>query len=564
MKSRWKVLLISALAITFVVASVFAVGAQENVREETVVYTGVSWAPPNNWNPLYHNPQAGTVGLMYEPLFHFNPHSGEWTPWLAKEEGEWIEDDVFAVKLREEPTFHDGEPITAEDVKFTFDIANEVSLYYSPIWNYLDEVVAVSETEVEFRFDRPNYQQFETYLYNQPIVPKHIFENVPKDELANFSNKDGVGSGPFTIGEALEDRMIWERVDNWWGNDIHGKPAPRFIEDVLVYGNNIALGMLLQGELDVSNNFLPGTPGIVNNPGYSVSTYYDEAPYHLSGNTGLLYLNTTKPELSDRRVRRAIAFALDTEEIIQRTYKGAARQTDSSGLFGAWAEYKSEEAIEEYGFEYNPTHAKALLDDAGYVDADNDGWREMPNGDDILLQLQVPAGWSDWENIMNVVGEHLAEIGINTEPNFTDQTVYNNAIWNADFDIVFNDYQTQISSTPYTYFQAVATDDIDGEQATNGNFGRYDNEKVFDLITEFNMTPPETEESMEIAAEIQKILMRDMPAIPIMLDPIYSQNLETHWTNWPSKNNPTGVAVGWAGLWQMGGLEAILNLEPAE
>jgi len=563
MKKHWKALFIFTLVLAFIFGTVFAVGAQ-TAREETVIYTGVSWAPPNNWNPLYHNPQAGTVGLMYEPLFHFNPHTGEWTPWLAEKEGEWIEDDVFSVTLREEPRFHDGEPVTAEDVKFTFDIANEVSLFYSPIWNYLGEVVAVNDRVVEFHFDKPNYQQWETYLYNQPIVPKHIFKDIPKDEIANFSNKDGVGSGPFTIGQALEDRMIWERVDNWWGNDIHGKPAPRYIEDVLVYGNNIALGMLLQGELDVSNNFLPGTPSIVNNPGYNVSTYYDEAPFHLSGNTGLLYLNTTKPELSDRRVRRAIAYALDTEEIIERTYSGAAKQTDPSGLFGAWAEYKSEEAIEEYGFEYSPTHAKALLDDAGYVDKDGDGWREMPNGDDILLQLQVPAGWSDWENIMNVVGEHLAEVGINTEPNFTDQTVYNNDIWNANFDIVFNDYQTQISSTPYTYFQAVATDDIDGEQATNGNFGRYDNQEVFDLITEFNMTPPDSEESMEIAAQIQKILMRDMPAIPIMLDPVYSQNLETYWTNWPSEDNPNGVAVGWAGLWQMGGLETILNLEPVE
>lgn len=563
MKKHWKALFIFTLVLAFIFGTVFAVGAQ-TAREETVIYTGVSWAPPNNWNPLYHNPQAGTVGLMYEPLFHFNPHTGEWTPWLAEEEGEWIEDDVFSVTLREEPRFHDGEPVTAEDVKFTFDIANEVSLFYSPIWNYLGEVVAVNDRVVEFHFDRPNYQQWETYLYNQPIVPKHIFEDVPQTDIANFSNQDGIGSGPFTIGQALEDRMIWERVDDWWGNDIHGTPAPRYIEDVLVYGNNIALGMLLQGELDVSNNFLPGTPSIVNNPGYNVSTYYDEAPFHLSGNTGLLYLNTTKPALSDRRVRRAIAHALDTEEIIERTYSGAARQTDSSGLFGAWAEYKSEEAIEEYGFEYSPSHAKALLDDAGYVDQNDDGWRETPDGEEILLQLQVPAGWSDWENIMNVVGEHLAEVGINTERNFTDQTVYNNAIWNAEFDIVFNDYQTQISSTPYTYFQAVATEDIDGEQATNGNFGRYENQEVFDLITEFNMTPPETEKSMEIAARIQEILMRDMPAIPIMLDPVYSQNLETYWTNWPSEDNPNGVAVGWAGLWQMGGLETILNLEPAE
>lgn len=566
MKNRWKVLLISALVISFALASVFTAGAQEtvSVREETVVYTGLTWAPPNNWNPLYHNPQSGTVGLLYEPLFHYNPHDGEWTPWLAEEEGEWIEDDVYSVKLREEAEWHDGEDLNAEDVVYTYEVANEISLYYSPIWNYLDEVVAVNDYEVEFHFDTPNYQQWETYLYSQPIVPEHVFSEFDQEDLANLSNEDPVASGPFTYGQALEDRMIWERVDDWWGTEIHGEIAPKYIEDIIVNGNNIALGMLMQGELDVSNNFLPGTPNLVKEDAYNITTYFDEAPYHLSGNTGLLYLNTTKPALNDPDFRRALAFAIDSEEIIERTYQGAALPADPSGLFGAWADYRSEEVVEEHGFEFDQDHAVQILDDAGYVDSNDDGWRETPDGEEISLSLQVPAGWSDWENIMEVLDEQWRAVGVKTELNFTDQTVYNNDLWNAEFDVVFNDYETQISGTPYTYFEAVATDDIDGEQATNGNFGRYDNPEIFDLITEFNRVPAKSEESMEIAAEIQEILLKDMPVIPIMRNPVYSQALETYWTNWPSEDNPNGVAVGWAGLWQMGGLETIMNLEPAE
>ena len=566
MKKRWMLLAVLSLALVFTLVSSDAVMAQDGptIREETVIYTGVSWAPPNNWNPLYHDPQPGTVGLMYEPLFHFNPHSGEWNPWLAEEEGEWIEDDVFYVRLREEPTFHDGTPVTAEDVKFTFDIADEVDLYYSTIWNYLDEVVVLNEREVEFHFENPNYQQWQTNLYNQPIIPKHIWDDIDRGDIASIANEEGIGSGPYTYGQALEDRMIWERVDDWWGNDVHGEFAPRYVEDLIVYGNNIALGMLLQEELDVSNNFLPGTPEIVATPEYNVTPYYDEAPYHVSGNTGLLYLNTERPGLDDPEFRRAIAFALDTDDIIERTYQGAALPADPSGLFGAWAEYRSEEAVEEYGFEFDRERAIEKLDEAGYVDSTGDGWRNTPDGEDIHLELQVPAGWSDWENIMRIVDEQLREIGIHTEPNFTDDTVYNNDLWNADFDIAFNDYQTQISGTPYTYFEAVATDDIYGEQATNGNFGRYENQEVFDLITEFNMAPLDSEESHEAAAEIQRQVLRDMPVIPIMLNPTYSQALETHWTNWPSEDNPTGIAVGWGGLWQMGGVEALLNLEPAQ
>lgn len=566
MSRKFKTILVMTLVLTFVLSWMGMPEAEavEPVREETVIYTGVTWAPPTNWNPLYHDPQAGTIGLMYEPMFHFDPHAGEWTPWLAEEEGEWIEDDVFYVQLREEPTFHDGEPLTAHDVVFTFDLAEEVDLYYSHIWAYLDEVVAVSDTEVEFHFENPNYQQWQTFLYDQPIVPEHIWDDVDREDIADIANEDPVGSGPFTYGEALEDRMIWERVDDWWGNDIHGEPAPRFIEDVIVYENSIALGMILQGELDISNNFLPGTPELVRAPDYDIVTYYEDEPFHLSGNTGLLYLNTDSPGLDDPLFRRALAFAIDYEDMIDRVYQGAALEADPSGLFGAWAEYRSEEVVEEWGFEYDPAQAEALLEEGGYVDSTGDGWRNTPDGEEIELELQVPAGWSDWEDIMRIIDEYAREIGIRTEPNFADDTVYNNNMWNADFDIVFNDYETQISGTPYTYFEAVAYDGIDAETVTQGNFGRYENEELFDLITEFNMTPPESDEAYEIAADIQEILLKDMPVIPVMLNPTYSQALENYWTNWPSEDNPHGVAVGWGGLWQMGGLETILNLEPAQ
>ncbi|MFW6238370.1 MAG: ABC transporter substrate-binding protein, partial [Halanaerobiales bacterium] len=345
---------------------------------------------------------------------------------------------------------------------------------------------------------------------------------------------------------------------------IHGKPAPKFVEDIIVNGNNIALGMLLQEELDVSNNFLPGIPGIVADPQYSVGTYYDEEPYHLSGNTGLLYLNTEKPGLDDPDFRRALAFALDPQVIVDRTYEGASKVADPSGLFASWAEYRSEEVVDEYGFEYDQEKAEEMLDEAGYEDSNDDGWRETPDGEEINLEMKVPAGWSDWEDIMRISAEQMEEIGVKAETNFVDQSIYNDEMWTGEFDIIFNDYETQISGNPYTYFDAVANDNIDAEEVTAGNFGRYDNEELFDLVDEFNEAQLESDEAYDAAADIQEILLKEMPVIPILLNPTYSQTLETNWTNWPGEDNPTGVAAGWAGLWQMGGLETLLNLEPAE
>ena len=82
--------------------------------------------------------------------------------------------------------------------------------------------------------------------------------------------------------------MVWVRNDAWWGKDVFGKlPAPKHIVDIVNGSNNVALGKMLQGGLDLSNNFLPGVASLVNS-GYGIKTYYKEAPYMLSANVAAL------------------------------------------------------------------------------------------------------------------------------------------------------------------------------------------------------------------------------------------------------------------------------------
>ncbi|HSJ53992.1 MAG TPA: ABC transporter substrate-binding protein, partial [Anaerolineae bacterium] len=148
-------------------------------RSETLYVSGAAWGPPSSWNPFMtwvHANTTGIVGNVYETLYVFNPQAGEMGPWLA-ESAEWTDANTWDMVLREGITWSDGEPMTAEDIVFSFELGQQYpALWFSSVWNYLDSVTAVSDTEVQFKFTDPLYQEWEYNLYHIAIVPKHLWE----------------------------------------------------------------------------------------------------------------------------------------------------------------------------------------------------------------------------------------------------------------------------------------------------------------------------------------------------------------------------------------------------
>lgn len=514
MKARWIVL---AVVLLFVLSC--AAWAAE--RYETLIVGGGTWAQATSWNPLYANNANGTLGLVYETLFAYSPLTNEHKPWLA-ESGGWISDNVFEVKLRRNIYFSDGHALTAEDVVFTYELARDNNLTYTPIWRTLREVKAVDDYTVQFVFENPNYQEWQIEMYSRAILPKHIWKDVPGEDLMVITNDDPIGSGPYKKLLAGPDRNVWVRDDNWWGNAVFGQPKPKEIVDMIIYENNVALGMLMQRTLDLSNYFIPGVPAIKDL--YGLTTWYDGPPYMISANVALLFLNAQRKPMDDAKFRRALAFAVNPEIIVERAFEHMVPVADPTGLFGGWTAYRDAKVAEECGFWYDPEIAKQMLDEAGYVDADGDGWRDMPDGSPMSFEIIVPSGWTDWMESIRIISEAFRAIGINANPAFPDAGVYNDRIQTGDFDMCINNYGSGISGSPYSYWNWVANHNINRTHVTEGNFGRYDNQELFDLIFKFNQLPPMSEESLAVASEIQKILLLEMPSIPFWLNGLWAQS----------------------------------------
>ncbi|MBF8436205.1 ABC transporter substrate-binding protein [Halanaerobiaceae bacterium Z-7014] len=530
--------------------------------EETLVMTGALWSPPSTWNILIPDSVRGTGGLVYETMFSYHPLNDEFTPWLAKS-GEWVEDDVYLVEFREGIAWSDGVDFSAEDVVFTYELAKENDLYYSPVWDMLDSVVAEDDLTVRFTFDEPQYALWDSELYERYIIPEHIWSEVPSDELITRTMREPVGTGPYTYRSSEQDRMVWERDDNWWGIEVFGEPTPKNIVDLVGESNNVTMGMLMRGELDLSHNFLPGIQRIIEQ--FDLQTWFEEEPYMIPWNTVNLYMNTLTEPMDDVEFRKAMAYMVNPNTIVERVYGGLVEAANPTGLFGGgWGAYLDEEVVEEHGFEYDIEKAKEILDAAGYVDENGDGWRQMPNGDNIELELAVPSGWTDWMESVNVITNYAEEVGINIVSDFPDSSLFHNKRFNRDFDMILAHFETSITSSPFDYWNGVANSDIHGDQITQGNYGSYDNPELFEMIERFNKILDE-DERQEIATEIQTILLQDMPTVPLWHNGMWMQATTNNWTNWPNENNPYGIPVsGGVSGFQIGMIQTLIGIEPAQ
>jgi peptide/nickel transport system substrate-binding protein len=364
-------------------------------RNETLYTGGTAWGPPSTWNPLQLNDYAtGTFGLVYEPLFLYDPLTDEYTPWLA-ESGEWTSDNVYELKLRQGVTWSDGEPFTAEDVVFTIELCRIPAVPWSTLCEWLDSAEAVDDYTVRLTFSEPLYQEWANFLYDRPMLPEHIWSQRSEEEITTGSNENPIGTGPYLYESHDQDRMVWRKTDTWWATEQLGlEVKPTYIVDIVNSSNNVALGQVLQGDVDLNNNFLPGVSQLVEG-GYGIQTYFPDPPYMLSANTAWLVPNTTRPPLDDPAFRRAMAFGIDVNKIVTGVYGNLVRPANPTGLLPNWEKYVDQEVVDELGFSYDPERARQILADAGYEDTDGDGFVEAPDGSKIELSLIVPNGWTD-------------------------------------------------------------------------------------------------------------------------------------------------------------------------
>jgi peptide/nickel transport system substrate-binding protein len=537
-------------------------------RRETLYVSGAAWGPPYTWNPFQPGSLAnttGTLGLCYETLHNYDPLADVRIPWLA-ESGEWVDANTYDLTVRRGITWSDGRPLTSDDVVFTFELGKQyAALWFSPMWEYLDSVVQLDEYRVRFDFTNPLYQEFGDNLCNIPIVPRHLWEGRTEEDIGIGANENPVGSGAYLYESHDSDRNVWVRNESWWAIDALGLyPGPKRIVDTRFPSNSVALASLLNGDLDLSNHFLPSAAPLIESQ-CGLSTYFEEAPWMLSANTAVLFLNTTIAPMDDAAFRKALAYAINVDDIATRAYANLVQAASPTGLLPHLSAYVDDAAVADLGWTYDPAEARRILAAAGYVDVDGDGFVEAPDGSTIALEVTSPYGWTDWVAAIAAISDSCKAAGINVEDVTPDYGAWNTQMQTGTFHMTLNSWAA-MSNTPWTLYDLLFRHPIQA-QMQSGNFGRYENQALFDLVDDLARVPTSDREEMQhICSQVQTIMLTEVPMIPLWYDGLRAQWNDAVWTNWPTEtsNTPSRLPTTWSGYWQLGGLMMLCELEPAE
>ncbi len=562
--------LIAGVVAVAVVASLTAVGAgagpqgQAAVpRADTLYTSGKQWGPYTNFNPLRPDSSTGTIGFLYEPLFRYDPLKDRFIPWLASS-GKWVGRNKYVVTVRKGVTWSNGRPLTAADVKFTYETQKYKGAQYGTMWKTGLTRITTKGRVVTFHFSgTPTYQEWDTNRYSIAIVPKHIWQGYTPTQIVsgNTSSRSKlVGTGPFTYGGGAggSQTLQWNRRNGWWATKAYGMRMPmKHIVDIHNTSNTASLQNFLQNKIDLSNNFFPG---INRHVGGRVGTYYKRAPYMLAANTAWLIPNTQKKPLNDPAFRRALAESINVNRIVVADYGNIVSKASPTGLAPQWAKWVNQAQVKKLGFSYSIARAKSRLAAAGYRDRNGDGYVEDKDGSSINLRLIVPKGWSDWETAIQIIADSSKDAGIKISPAYPDFDALVDERNTGKFELVINNDRA-FANTPYSYYDYVYRLPLLSTQ-TAANFSRYSSPQAWSLAQKLNKIPStDVKRAKGIHTQIQKLFLQQLPAIPLWYNGMWAQYNTTYWTNFPTSTGNQATPSTWNGYLNMTGIDALAKLK---
>jgi peptide/nickel transport system substrate-binding protein len=535
-------------------------------RAQTFYMSGNQWSPNNDLNPAKNwDYITGLVGFAYETPFRYDPLKDSFTPWLATG-GKWTSKSVYTMTIRKGVKWSDGQPMTAKDVAYSFNLLKLPTHPQHPLFadTGLKSIKAVGNNVVFTFAGTPAYQEFDFYRFNVAIVPQHVFKGYSATDITtgNLENGKIVGTGPYVyqsgIG-ATSNSVVWKKNPSWWATSALGlKVGPQYVVDIKNGTNAAALSNLLAGNIDLFNNFAPKT-AIKG----KFKTYFSKAPFHLGANTTWLFPNTTKKPLDDAAFRKALANSINMGQIIDKAYQGLVNKASPTGLLPIWNKWIDKKVVAQNGFSYNPTKAKALLAAAGYKDTNGDGFVENKDGSKIDLSIIVPNGWSDWMTAIQVISESAKQVGIKITPSYPEYATLTDDRGHGRYDLLLGN-DRQMSNTPWTYYQYIYNLPI-AENQTTMNYQRFTDQTAFNLTQQLNRTPStNTKAYQTILTSLQKRFLQTLPAIPLWYNGMWSMVNTQYWTGWPSASQNQFTPSSWRNYWQMTSIDMLTHLRPTK
>lgn len=482
----------------------------------------IGWAgSPDTLNPgMAVLSESYTIfELVYDSMYELNM-DGTFTLTLA--ESATVSDDrlVWTFKIRDGITFHDGQPLTAKDVVFSYNLYQSTEDYpwMGGYTSYFESVEATDANEVVITLTEaiPNIESQLVFLY---VLPEHIWGS---ESAVEFDNVSMIGSGPFKMVEYAQSEFV-----HLAANKDHFLTPPNVDEAIFqTFENNDALVQAIKtGQVDMIME-MPATAvatleseeavevfvGAPLSPTVTDIIFNQVLPENCPEGDGIC---TGHPALLDRNVRLALAHATDKQKIIDIIYLGNA----SPGLtlipdgLGVW--YNSSLA----DYEFDLAKAAQILDDNGYVDADGDGIRDMPDGSrSLTFRVNWPSDSVDGPRLAELLSEMWGALGIKTELQSMDPDALTAVCCPAfDFDVMLWGWGSD--PDPNLLLSVMTSAEITTGSSETG----YSNTEYDELYAQ-QAVEPDFEKRKELVWKMQEMVHDDV----VYIIPYYDPNIQAY------------------------------------
>ncbi len=489
------------LALFFFVAACGERGAERSAATGEQPDTGGTLViaipnEPDAVNSLLSGERYGQEinrNLLYLPLVTYDDKL-ELVPVLA-ESWQLHGDTAVTFKLRQDVFWHDGAHTTAYDVAFTFERGRDPETGYpnADYWIGWRDAQVLDSFTIRFRMDaQPEPLGNFPWI---PIMPRHLLESVPPAELRNAPfNQNPVGNGPFKFVEhRANDRWVFAANTDFPAS-LGGRPfvdrvVLRIIPEPAAQQTELRTGRVHM-VTQVSTRDYAALDSLAALRGVQM-------PYR---QYAFLAWNTKRTPFNDVRFRRALAYALDRDEIMQ-IVRGSYGEV-AAGPVPSF-HWSTDTTIRPIPF--NQDSARALLQELGMRDTNNDGFVELPNGRPLRVELKYGASSETQRNIAEMVRADLEQVGIRLvlRPLEFNTLLSDVATPRRNFDAVIMGYENDVKLVLHDMFHSRAMDNP-------YQFASYRNAAVDSILDQLSVTTSR-EQATPLWRRLQTIIRDEQP-----------------------------------------------------
>lgn len=500
--------------------------ARRVVAPEEVVFKLAIQEEIDTFNPLsaWSIVSAEALMLVYDPLVRYDA-SYDPVPCLAKS---WdISEDqlTWTFHLAEGVKWHDGEPFTSADVKFTYETFYDQGAYlYS---GYLEGISSIETPDENTVVITTEYPKANMLLNTTPIVPEHIWGQIPEEEIYDWIDEKVIGTGPFKYSAERSSEGVYAFVRN---AEYFGEKKPSIDTLVMVlYENSDTIATALElGEIDAAAA-LAATSKVTLAENKNVEMVNAAVPGFSMVAINMAseeYGGTGNPLLRDKVIRQAIDYCIDRAYILELAYNNAG--TVGYTLINPGNPFHYEPTAEELRG-YDTAKADQILEEAGYSDANGDGIREDAQGNPLSFEL-ITISDNSWETkAAQIIASSSREAGIELRLTTMDSGALSDIVYSYEYDIHI--WGWGADADPGTILAIFTTD--------YGNETGFSNER-YDELYYAQMAEMDDARRIEMVQEMQQILYDESPYL-IYIHDDYVQAIRTDkWTGYTIIPSETG------------------------